>query len=232
MKLASLRLVFGVLVILLLMVSVCSGRMVSESVVRIRVTNGRENSYGSGGYIGSGLVLTCAHIFRDGPERSGDVFFQDGTRYPYTVKQLDTRWDQAVLQLSVIPDKPALVVASKNPEVGEKVWSYGYGKGSTVMVTVGTVRRYTFPTKGYPPDWIVVTGRVDQGSSGGPLVNNRGEIIGPLWGTGSNGSGWETVGIITGRTRRFLLPWNAQLQGRAIASGLLPKGSQISPGGT
>lgn len=211
----------------------------TSAVVRLVVTNDGSSSYTSGAYLGNRVVLTCYHLFADGPRIVGGCYFPDGQRVAFVARQLDPRWDQAVLELAEDPGRPGLPLATANPQVGEPVYAYGYGQDSRVYVTTGTVQRYTTAVNNGPPDWVVMTGRVDQGSSGGPILNARGEVIGNLWGTANHGE-WTTVGVMTGRTRRFLLPWNAGLEAHAIKYGLYPANSRMQcppgvicqPGGT
>lgn len=196
-----------------------------QNVVRIRIVNGVEQSWGSGAYLGERVVLTCAHLFRDGPAIEGDVWFGDGSRHRFICRQINHTWDQAVLELDSTPKAKGLPLARSNPDVGDLVYAYGYGAGNRVMVTSGIVKQYSGPGNN-PTDWVEMTGRVDQGSSGGPICNAAGEVIGNLWGVGQAARGaFQTIGVMTGRTRRFLLPWNARLEAHAISQGWPPGGS-------
>jgi len=203
-------------------------RIDTRNVVRICVVeDSPERSWGSGAYLGERLVLTCAHLFEAGSSIQGNVWFSDGEQHQFILRQIDHRWDQAVLELRSQPrGKTGLPIAARNPQVGEKVYAYGYGKSDIVHVTEGRVSGYR-STQAYPQttDWVKMTGRVESGSSGGPIVNEHGQIVGNLWGV-SDSAPYHTVGVLASRTRRFLLPWNARLEAYAISQGWCP------PGGT
>ena len=203
-------------------------RIDTTNVVRICVVDSSpERSWGSGAYLGQKLVLTCAHLFDDTSSIQGNVWFSDGEQHAFILRQVDHQWDQAVLELRSRPrGKTGLPLAARNPRVGDKLYAYGYGKSDTVHVTEGRVAGYR-STQAYPQttDWVKMTGRVESGSSGGPIVNEDGQIVGNLWGV-SDSAPYHTVGVLAGRTRRFLLPWNAKLEAHAISQGWCP------PGGT
>jgi hypothetical protein len=203
---------------------------IAPNVVRILVRNGNTTSAGSGAYLGRRIVLTCYHIFNDGPSIEGLVYFRDGTEHRFVAKQFNKDWDQAVLELKSDPTQTGLPLASRNPEIGEPVTAYGYGGGNRVMKTEGTVVSFTGASR-YPgvTDWVEMSGRVDSGSSGGPIINAQGEVVGNLWGCSKDPQNMVTVGVLTGRTRRFLLPWNAQLEAHAISQGWCAPGRACPP---
>jgi len=217
-----------------------AGERIVDNVVRVHLaqTDGRmtENTYGSGAYMGNRVVLSCAHLFDDGPSLVGRVYFRDGEQHEFVCRSLDRQWDQSVLHLKSQPTRQGLKLAQAVPQIGDPVFAYGYGRGNRVMVTSGRVHGYRSYSASVPnKDWIVMTGRVDKGSSGGPILNEQGYVVGNLWGTKPVDSGtWHTVGIMTGRTRRFLLPWNAKLQAVGIRNGLYPPRSRVAcpPGGS
>jgi hypothetical protein len=176
---------------------------VADNTVRIKIGN----SYGSGAYLGNRLVLSCAHLFRGEQVRTGDVWFSNGDHFVAQTSGIDAEWDQALLELTEDPKKCGLSIAETNPVPGESVFMYGYGKGNSVVVVSGSVNKYVGNGSG-PTDWFETVGAVEEGSSGGPITNVKGEVIGNLWGT----DGTNTVGLVTGRTHKFLLPWQTRLR--------------------
>jgi hypothetical protein len=198
-----------VLFIVALLASISHAANVSDSVVRVKIGS----SLGSGAYLGDRLVLTCAHLFRGEGTIEGYVWFPNGERHRCIARTIDNVWDQAVLELRTNSARPALRLASSNPQQGDDLYAYGYGRGSRVMVTRGKVVGYkACSTSTRSADWLEMSGRADEGSSGGPIVNSNGRLVGNLWGT----DGYRVIAVSCGRTRRFLLPWNARLAGTAI----------------
>lgn len=191
------------------------------NVVRVRVGS----SWGSGAYLGQRLVLSCAHLFRGEGVMVGDVWFSSGEHHAFILRQIDHQWDQSVLELRSQPTARGLPLATTNPRPGETLYAYGYGGDNKVMVTTGRVVGFR-ATSEYPQvnDWLEMSGRVDSGSSGGPILDQYGRVVGNLWGVSAQAP-YQTVGVITGRTRRFLLPWNAQLEAHAISNGWPPGGT-------
>ena len=84
------------------------------------------------------------------------------------------------------------------------------------------------PAAGWPADWFELDNQVQSGSSGGPALTADGKLVGNLWGAGSG----VTVAVSCGRTRRFLLPWNARLEAWRLALQRGRSPTQIcGPGG-
>jgi len=176
----------------------------TSAVVRVQAGASR----GSGVYLGERIVLTAAHVFRGEPSRGAAVYFPDGKVCGGVLKTADSTWDQAVVELSIDPQKPGVPLAGENPKRGETVYAAGYGTGNVVQVFQGSVIHFGAPGGGMPSDWFSFRGSASPGWSGGPVFNSRGHLIGNLWGA----DGQTTMALMCGRTRRFLLPWNARLE--------------------
>jgi hypothetical protein len=54
--------------------------------------------------------------------------------------------------------------------------------------------------KNGPDDWMEVSGHARSGDSGGPIFNERGHVVGVLWGT----DGERVVGVQVGRIHKLL----------------------------
>lgn len=184
----------------------------TSNVVRIQVGN----SVGSGAYLGDRLVLSCAHIFREESEnRQALVQFPDGEQHWGVSKCVDFHWDQSLIELSTVPNAKGVCVATANPQPGEQVVALGYAFGREIKQITGSVLKYVSPTSTDPGDWFAFSGSTTEGWSGGPIFNRHGELIGNLWGTRDADA--TSVGVMCGRTRRFLLPWNARLEAVRLA---------------
>lgn len=198
------RLLLAVLLILWL-AAMAQAQVDTSAVVRIQAGT----SWGSGVYLGDRIVLTAAHVFRGESQYAG-VWFPDGSAYSGSLKSADQDWDQAVVELNRYPEHPGTPLAQQNPVIGEEVYAAGYGRGNTVQLIRGQVTSYSTFQAGAASDWFTMAGgAAEPGSSGGPIFNSRGEVIGCLW--GSRPQERVTVAVVAGRTQRFLLPWNARL---------------------
>ena len=178
----------------------------TSSVVRIQVGN----SFGSGAYLGDRLVLSCAHIFADEGEAQPLVTFPSGEQHTGNALSIDSHWDQSLIELTSVPTAKGVCVATANPQPGERVVALGYAFGREMRQIAGSVLNYASPSNSDPGDWFAFSGSSTEGCSGGPIFNQRGELIGNLW--GSRGTDSTSVGVMCGRTLRFLLPWNARLE--------------------
>lgn len=197
----------------------------ADNIVRVQANDG---SWGSGAYLGDRLVLTADHVIRDGSAFA--VHFRDGTAIPAKVVRRDGNYDQALLELQrPHPTATGIPLADQNLPVGSFVVVGGYDKARpTLLFRPGLVRGYSMPAAGWPADWFELDNQVQSGSSGGPALTADGKLVGTLWGAGSG----VTVAVSCGRTRRFLLPWNARLEAWRLALQRGRSPTQIcGPGG-
>ena len=201
------------------------------NVVRIQCGS----SVGSGMYLGDRLCLSCAHLFEGERSRQVAVTFPSGRSFFGTGVKIDGTWDQSLIELTGTPDEPGARLASANPQPGETLTSAGYDHGQTLRLRTGRLTGYLTARSGQPRDWLDMTTQVVSGCSGGPIYNAQGEVVGNLWGAGQG----TTVGLMCGRTRRFLLPWNARLEaywlaqcgggGRIVSGGWGSSPGRVSP---
>ena len=138
-------------------------------------------STGSGVLLGSdGHVLTNHHVVAGGSDIV--VTLQDQRRFPATVLGSDPRTDIAVLQIEGADASfPAASLGdSDTVRVGEWVIAIGHPFDFNFTVTAGIVsargRRNINPAE--ISDFIQTDAAVNPGSSGGPLFNLDGEVIG------------------------------------------------------
>ena len=134
---------------------------------------------GSGFIISAdGFVVTNNHVVEKASHI--EVVTQNGDRYDATVKGLDRKTDLALLK--VVTDEPLPFVRlgdSDSARVGEWVVAVGNPFGLDGTVTVGVVSaRGRDINSGPYDDYLQIDAPINRGNSGGPLFNNRGEVIG------------------------------------------------------
>lgn len=151
-------------------------------------TSGEPVAVGSGsGFIISedGYVVTNFHVTEGGVEF--EVRFLDGTVVPATFVGGDQLQDVAVLRLNLEPGQtvPAVVPMGDSAELraGDQVIAIGSPFGElTNSVTTGIVNatdRTLDTSSGYAlPNLIQHDAEIYPGNSGGPLINDQGEVIG------------------------------------------------------
>jgi len=190
------------------------------AVARIVVPEKDGVSYGSGTLIDSrgqfGLVVTNWHVVRDAAGQIS-VEFPDGFKSPAQVVKTDKDWDLAALSIYRPRTKP-LPVTSAAPQPGDELVIAGYGSGAWRM-TSGRCTQYLAPGVEFPHELVELAAEARQGDSGGPILNQRGELAGVLFGSGPG----YTSGSYGGRVLKFLatvVPGGAPGNDGLPASGL------------
>ncbi|MDO6729197.1 Do family serine endopeptidase [Marinovum sp. 2_MG-2023] len=124
-----------------------------------------------------GLIVTNNHVI-DGAT-TVTVKFADGTEYDATVIGADPLTDIALLDIEG-SDLPTVAFGSSDAmRVGDEVIAMGnpFGLGGTV--TTGIVSAKDRDIQSGPFDSFIQTdAAINRGNSGGPLFNNKGEVIG------------------------------------------------------
>ena len=199
----------------------------NPAVVRIVNATARARNHGSGTLIKQagpgGTILTCGHIFNEGAG-SISVTFPDGSSYLAELLGVDRQWDLAVLRIAR-PRPAAVTIASVAPRPGQWLKSCGYGRDGRYWCNRGRVRGYVQPEGTSSFETLEISGMARQGDSGGPIFNDRGELVAVLWGT----DGRVVGGTYCGRIRIFLSRMFGGLAGNATATqipGLRENGPQ------
>lgn len=158
----------------------------APSVVTIEVVNpdtNRVHATGTGVIANTdGVILTALHVVND--VGSIRVTFADGTPSAATIRFADPTNDIAALVAATLPAVvvPAILGSSGRLSVGDNVVAIGNQLGLTSSATAGVVSGLNRATTGNGGTrlggLIQFDAAVNPGSSGGPLVNTRGETIG------------------------------------------------------
>lgn len=130
---------------------------------------------------GSGLVVTNHHVI-EGAQNVA-VKLSDGRRFEAKVVGSDPATDLAVLRLSGAEDLPVVTLGqSGSLEVGDWVVAMGNPMGLEHSATVGIVSGKGRGSLGLYRDsyldFLQTDADIAPGSSGGPLFNLRGEVVG------------------------------------------------------
>ena len=142
------------------------------SVVRI----GRHGGRGCGVVVGEGLVLTNAHNLRD---RTTLVTFADGRAVQSRATGVDADNDLVVLAVDT-GEAPALPWSDASAELGATVFAVASIPESH-RVTVGTVSATDRSFRGRGSVWSSAASSTPppgRGSSGGPIVDAEGRLLG------------------------------------------------------
>jgi S1-C subfamily serine protease len=153
----------------------------SPSVVSIEARNGTTGSRGTGVIVNADAsILTALHVVNGATEIR--VLFADGTQSSAAIVTADPAMDIALLAPVALPSLVVPAVLGGGLAVGETVIAIGDQLGLAQSTTVGVVSGLdrTAPGEGGAtlPGLIQFDAAVNHGSSGGPLVNTRGETVG------------------------------------------------------
>jgi len=180
---------------------------------------------GSGVFIAEdGYILTNNHVVEDASQLQ--VILSDGSQQDVTLVGTDIYADLAVLKMAGAVPAVAVLGNSEVLDPGETVIAIGSPLGDFKnSVTVGVVSatgRSIDSGQGYQIEGLIQTdAAINEGNSGGPLVNLAGEVVG-INTLVVRGSGSGTVAEGLG----FALPVNTA---RAVAEQIIQKGYYSRP---
>lgn len=133
-----------------------------------------------------GLLMTNKHVVAD-TEADYSVLLNDGTTKPATVVARDPASDIALLKIDG-ESFPFLTFSSQDPELGQSVIAIGNALGEfRNTVSVGVISGMSrsiiagSPGGGFTERLtrlLQTDAAINQGNSGGPLLNMRGEVVG------------------------------------------------------
>ncbi len=177
---------------------------VLASVTASRPVESGGNSQGSAFVVHpSGLLITNNHVVSGASDIA--VRFSDGESLPARLAGADPSLDLAVLRVDVAKPLPASVLGnSDRVEEGDPLLALGCPFGMSATITRGILsgkeRRVdvgALGAAGSPIAWLQTDAAINPGSSGGPLVDYDGSVIGVI-----------TATVPAGRGVAFAIPVN------------------------
>lgn len=159
---------------------------------------------GGGSDLGSGFILnsngdimTALHVVAG--TSNIKVVFADGTTSGATITSTDPGHDIAVLAASKLPAVIVPEVLGGAPDVGDAAFAVGNPLGLVGSLSAGVVSGLdrTFTPKGGRAlkGLIQFDAAVNPGSSGGPLLSTKGQVIGIVEGLANPSGGDSFAGI-------------------------------------
>jgi putative serine protease PepD len=181
-------------------------RQVVPSVVLITTSKGL---LGSGVIVtDTGTVLTAHHVVSGGGSIS--ILFADGTKSPAAVTSVDAKIDIAALTPRKLPEVVVPATLGGSVAVGSDVVAIGNPLGLRDSTTTGIVSGLDRKTKikaGSLSGLIQFDAAVNPGSSGGPLLDTQGLVVGVVVSIADPGEDDAFAGI------GFAVPIGAALAG-------------------
>lgn len=147
---------------------------INPAIVSIDAKIAKGTSSGTGCIINKdGTIITSSHVILNSDDIT--VTIANGEKYKATViKTPELNSDISLIKIDV--SKPLKTITfgdSKNIKVGQKVLAIGNPFGFNGTLTQGIVSRID-----YKRNKIQTDAAINPGSSGGPLLNTSGEVIG------------------------------------------------------
>ena len=154
-------------------------KIASDSTVFLRIKRvNNEVVSGSGFFIGEDKIVTNYHVIEN--IASGTVeLISEETVYPIeSIFAIDEAHDLAIVKVVGIEAPPLLLGDSNAIQVGQNVYVAGNPWGLEGTFSTGVVSAVRQGNQLVADQVIQITAPISPGSSGGPVLNDQGEVIG------------------------------------------------------
>lgn len=149
--------------------------------VRVLTASGRSQATAGSGFVVSndGLAITNYHVVSklviDPNRYVAEAVSTAGERDDITVLKIDVLHDLALIRINKRRDWPPLVISSKVLRQGERLYSLGNPLDLGFAISEGSFNGLI--TRPYYPQ-VLFSGAINSGMSGGPSVDESGEVVG------------------------------------------------------
>jgi S1-C subfamily serine protease len=178
--------------------------MVSANPAVVQIVN--SEGEGSGFIIRQdGLIVTNAHVV--GNDTNVLIILMDETQYSGYVLDRDSDIDVALI---IINESELSFLEFENSDevvLGQKLIVIGYPLGLTgsATITTGIVSSFRFNLPPWNPA-IQTDAAINPGSSGGPILDFNGKVIGVASAMFANSEGMN-LGITSTQAQEYIIPW-------------------------
>ena len=138
-------------------------------------SNGLPLGFGSGFFVGDNLIATNYHVIEGAARGTAKLVGQFSTYTIEGVTATDQMNDLALLKVMVSGIKPLPLGNSSDVKIGETVYVAGNPQGLEGTFSNGIISSRRDP---YTTERLQMTAPISPGSSGGPVLNSKGEVIG------------------------------------------------------
>lgn len=131
-------------------------------------------SLGSGFAVGENCIVTNAHVIEN--EKNINIITYDGTEYQAVVLGINYDEDIAVLVIKNATFPFLNIADLTTMKTGDDIYAIGAPKGMAYTLTKGGVsaKERMIGNRSY----IQIDAPINEGNSGGPLLNDMGEVLG------------------------------------------------------
>lgn len=149
---------------------------VKQGVFLVYAFGNSSTSQGSGFFINSsGVAISNFHVFKNAI--NGVIYLDTGQEFMITkIIAYDEVQDYVIFKVGIDKsDFYPLPISTKLSEIGEPCFAIGNPEGLAQTLSIGNISGYR-EVNGM--SYIQTTAEITHGSSGGPLFNEQGEVIG------------------------------------------------------
>lgn len=143
----------------------------SVFLVYLNDSTGKPSALGSAFVVAPHLLITNAHV----ADAGSPVLAVGPIRVPLKVLRSDEKNDLALLSVDIDLTSTPLALASAQATPGEEVFAIGNPEGLENTISQGIVSGLR---KMGDRDLVQITSPISHGSSGGPILNANGEVVG------------------------------------------------------
>lgn len=120
-----------------------------------------------------GTCVSNYHVFNGKNNSAYLIDYQDNRHQVVNVRRANAESDYVIFQISSPNSVVALPISANEPDIGAKCFAIGNPLGMDFTLSDGIISSYRENRK-----LIQTTTDIEHGSSGGPLFNMNGEVIG------------------------------------------------------
>lgn len=151
-----------------------NAELIYKNVVNSTVTIETEEKLGSGFFIGNNLIVTNYHVIKGSKQA---FYYQNNSPRKNLIEgyvSVDRFNDLVILKVNGLNKQP-LKFSSVSPKIGQSIYVIGSPKGLPATISDGIISGLRdFDSKRL----IQISAPISSGSSGGPVLNSQGLLIG------------------------------------------------------
>ena len=159
--------------------------LASTVLLIMKDANGKILGFGSGFFVRPDQIATNFHVIEGAPQGTAKLVGQETEYTIEGVKAIDETQDLVILQVAAAGVLPLPIGDSNTAEIGDTVYvagnPKGYFEGTFSSGIISGIRGDSTNKR------LQMTAPVSSGSSGGPVVNGRGQVIGVSFATFHDG---------------------------------------------